>query len=103
MAERFPGVRRVCTAYPPVPALEGAVDTALFTQPVGTVCDPIVCPRDVYVVKILERVEGRTIPFTEVQGEIETAVRNAKFEEMVGEYLQRLYEKAYIKIYEENL
>ena len=27
VAERFPGVRRVCTAYPPVPALEGAVDT----------------------------------------------------------------------------
>jgi hypothetical protein len=26
-AERFPGVRRVCTAYPPVPELEGAVDT----------------------------------------------------------------------------
>ncbi len=25
--ERFPGVRRVCTAYPPVPTLEGAVDT----------------------------------------------------------------------------
>ena len=82
---------------------EGAVDTALFTQPVGTVCDPIACPRDVYVVKILGRVEGRTIPFTEVQGEIETAVRNAKFEEMVGEYIQRLYEKAYIRIYEENL
>jgi len=82
---------------------EDAVDEALFTQPVGTVCDPIACPRDVYVVKILERVEGRTVPFTEVQGEIETAVSNAKFEEMVGEYLQRLYEKAYIRIYEENL
>ncbi len=27
VAERFPGVRRVCTAYPPVPMLEGAVDT----------------------------------------------------------------------------
>ncbi len=27
VAERFPGVRRVCTAYPPVPTLEGAVDT----------------------------------------------------------------------------
>jgi len=82
---------------------EDAVDKALFAQPVGSVCDPIVCPRDVYVVKILERVQGRTIPFTEVQDEIETAVRNAKFEEMVGEYIQRLYKKAYIKIYEENL
>ncbi|MCC6698548.1 MAG: DUF4091 domain-containing protein [Candidatus Hydrogenedentes bacterium] len=27
VAERFPGVQRVCTAYPPVPTLEGAVDT----------------------------------------------------------------------------
>jgi Glycoside hydrolase 123, catalytic domain/Glycoside hydrolase 123 N-terminal domain/Carbohydrate family 9 binding domain-like len=27
VAERYPGVRRVCTAYPPVPTLEGAVDT----------------------------------------------------------------------------
>lgn len=27
VAERFPGVQRVCTAYPPVPMLEGCVDT----------------------------------------------------------------------------
>jgi hypothetical protein len=27
VAEQYPGVRRVCTAYPPVPELEGAVDT----------------------------------------------------------------------------
>jgi len=27
VAKAFPGVRRVCTAYPPVPMLEGAVDT----------------------------------------------------------------------------
>ena len=27
VAERFPGLQRVCTAYPPVPMLEGAVDT----------------------------------------------------------------------------
>ena len=27
VAEHYPGVRRVCTAYPPVPELEGAVDT----------------------------------------------------------------------------
>lgn len=82
---------------------EDAVDTALFSQPVGTVCDPIVCPRDVYVIKLLERVEGRTIPFTEVQDEVEAAVRNAKFEEMVGRYIRKLYEKAYIRILEENL
>lgn len=27
VAERFPGVQRVCTVYPPVPMLEGSVDT----------------------------------------------------------------------------
>ena len=27
VAQEYPGVRRVCTAYPPVPELEGAVDT----------------------------------------------------------------------------
>lgn len=27
VAERWPGVRRMCTAFPPVPLLEGAVDT----------------------------------------------------------------------------
>ncbi len=27
VAERFPGVQRVCTAFPPVPELEGSVDT----------------------------------------------------------------------------
>jgi len=82
---------------------EDAVDAALFSQAVGTVCDPIVCPRDVYVIKPLERVKGRTIPFTEVQDEVEAAVRNAKFEEMVGRYIQKLYQKAYIRIFQKNL
>ncbi|MBN2581886.1 MAG: peptidyl-prolyl cis-trans isomerase [Planctomycetes bacterium] len=82
---------------------EDAVDKALFAEPVGSVCDPIVCPRDVYVLKVLQRTEARTIPFTEVQDEVDKAVRDEKFAEMVDQYIRGLYQKSYVKIHEANL
>ncbi|HOI55319.1 MAG TPA: peptidylprolyl isomerase [Phycisphaerae bacterium] len=93
-------------AWPPLQKgsyREDAVDRALFSEPVGSVCGPIVGPRDIYVLKIVERTEARVIPFTEVQDEVDRAVRDEKFARMVEEYIRGLYEKSYVRIHEANL
>jgi hypothetical protein len=82
---------------------EAALNEALFTQPVGAVSDPIVTDDSVYIVRVAERVDGRVVPFTEVQTEIEQAVRRLKLDLMINEHINRLKERSYIRIYEENL
>jgi parvulin-like peptidyl-prolyl isomerase len=82
---------------------EEAVEKALFSLPVGSVSDPIYCDRYVYIIKVLERRESRTVPFTEVQEEVTNEVRRAKRMKMVGDYVNNLSQKAFIKVHEENL
>ena len=82
---------------------EKAVNEALFSLPVGSVSDAIATEDSVYIVRVAERVDGRVVPFTEVQDEIEQAVRRLKLDLMVNEHLNRLQERSYIRIYEENL
>ncbi len=82
---------------------EDAVDQALFSLPVGSVSDPLACGRNIYIIKVAERTDARTVPFTEAQDEIATEVSRQKRSKMVGDYVNGLYQKAYIRIHEENL
>jgi parvulin-like peptidyl-prolyl isomerase len=80
-----------------------AVNEALFTLPVGGVSEPIVDGNAVYIIRVAGRIEGRVIPFTEVQDECRDAAKRAKREKLVAEFVQRLYDKSHIEVHEENL
>ena len=80
-----------------------AVNEALATLPVGGVSDPIVSDGTTYIVKVAGRIEGRVVPFTEVQDQCRDAVRNAKRLAMVNEYIQGLYAKNHVEIYDDAL
>ena len=82
---------------------EDAVDQALFTLPIGSVSDPLVCGRNLYIIKVAQRSDARTVPFTEAQDEVAAEVRRLKRGKLVGDYVNGLYQKAFIRIHEENL
>jgi parvulin-like peptidyl-prolyl isomerase len=82
---------------------EDAVDQALFSLPVGSISDALVCGRNIYIIKVADRNAARIVPFTEAQDEITAEVSRLKRGKMVGDYVNGLYQKAYIRIHEENL
>ena len=80
-----------------------AVDDVLFRLQAGEV-GPIVETADAfYIIKATERHEARTIPFVEVQAALEDEMREEKYKEQVGRHIQGLYERAYVRIMENNL
>ena len=80
-----------------------AVDEVLFALAAGGV-GPLVETDDAfYVVKALQRQEGRTIPFTEVQDELEDEIRDRKYNETVSQYIRKLYERGYVRVMMENM
>jgi parvulin-like peptidyl-prolyl isomerase len=79
------------------------IDAALFTLHSGEVSPVIDTPEAFYIVKALERQDARTVPFTEVQTDIEKELRRQKYEEALQKYLQGLYERSYVRILFENL
>jgi parvulin-like peptidyl-prolyl isomerase len=79
------------------------VDDALFALQAGDVAPLIETEDAFYIVKALDRQEGRVIPFTEVQAAIENEIRDKKFNEMVSKYIQELYERSYVRVMMENL
>ncbi|HUS45846.1 MAG TPA: peptidylprolyl isomerase [Phycisphaerae bacterium] len=80
-----------------------AVDDALFALERGRV-GPLVETDDAfYIVKAEDRQEGRTVPFTEVQDELEDELRDRRYNEVVSQHIQKLYDRAYVRINRENL
>ncbi|MBM4017624.1 MAG: hypothetical protein FJ288_04720 [Planctomycetes bacterium] len=80
-----------------------AVDETLFALQGGQ-AGPLVETEDAYyVVKALERCPARTVPFTEVQADLEDEIRDRKYNEMVSRHVQELYRRAYVRIMQENL
>ncbi|MBE3068676.1 MAG: peptidylprolyl isomerase [Acidobacteria bacterium] len=80
-----------------------AVDDVLFALEKGQV-GPLVAAADAfYVVKALDVQPGRTVPFTEVQGELEDEIRDRKYNETVSSYISDLYKRSYVRIMMENL
>jgi foldase protein PrsA len=80
-----------------------AVDQVLFTLRTGAV-GPVVDAADAfYVVKAEDRRDGRIVPFTEVQNDLEREISDARYNERVSRYIQDLYRKSYVRIRRENL
>ena len=80
-----------------------AVDDALFALAAGQV-GPIVETDDAfYIIKAVERHEARTVPFVEVQADLEDEIHEQKYKELRAAHIQDLYERAYVRIMESNL
>jgi parvulin-like peptidyl-prolyl isomerase len=81
----------------------GAVDEALFRLEGGRVAPLVETGDAYYIVKALERQPAHTVPFTEVQADLEDEIRDRKYNEMVSKHVQGLYERAYVRIMLDNL
>jgi len=80
-----------------------AVDEVLFSLKAGEV-GPVVEAGDAFhVVKAMEREDGRTVPFTQVQDELEDELRDRKFNEKVDRYIRGLYERGYVRVMTDNM
>jgi len=80
-----------------------AVDRVLFALEEGEV-GPLVETDDAFhIVKALQREPGRTVPFTEVQDELEDELRDRKFNEKVKKYINGLYERGYVRVMTGNM
>ncbi|MFO8013848.1 MAG: peptidylprolyl isomerase [Phycisphaerae bacterium] len=80
-----------------------AVDEALFALNAGQVGPLVETDEAFHVVKALAREGGRTVPFTEVQDELEDEIRDRKFNEKVDKYIRNLYERGYVRVMTDNL
>jgi len=80
-----------------------AVGDALFQLKAGEVAPLIEVGDAWYIVKALAREDGRTVPFTEVQGQLEEEIRQERFDASVARYIQDLYRHAYVRVLEKNL
>ena len=80
-----------------------AVNDALFALGRGGIAPLVETADAFYVVKAEDRQDGRTVPFTEVQAEMEDEIRDAKYNQTVSRYIQDLYGKSYVLVRRENL
>ncbi len=80
-----------------------AVDEVLFGLQGGQVGPLVEADDAFYVVKALEVQPGRTVPFTEVQDELENEIRDRKYNETVSKYINDLYQRSYVRIMMDNL
>jgi peptidyl-prolyl cis-trans isomerase C len=80
-----------------------AVDDALFSLQGGAIAPIVETDEAFYIIKAAERHEARTVPFVEVQAALEDEMREEKYKEQVGKHIQGLYERAYVRIMENNL
>jgi parvulin-like peptidyl-prolyl isomerase len=80
-----------------------AVDNVLFSLQAGQVGPVVEADDAFYIIKAAERHEARTVPFVEVQAALEDEMREEKYKEQVGTHIQGLYERAYVRIMENNL
>ena len=79
------------------------VDDVLFALGTGEVGPIVETGEAFYLIKADDRREGRTVPFTEVQNDLEREISDARYNEMVSRYIQDLYRKSYVRIRPENL
>jgi parvulin-like peptidyl-prolyl isomerase len=80
-----------------------AVDETLFALDAGEVGALVETGKAFHVVKALERQDGHTVPFTEVQDELEEEIRDRKFNEKVDKYIRDLYERGYVRVMTDNM
>lgn len=85
--------------WPPMEAgsfKETAVEKAAFRLPAGAVSDPIETPHGWYLVKAVQVIPGRVVPFEEAQEQITETLRGRMYEELTDKYFQDLLKKSHI-------
>lgn len=75
---------------------ETAVEKAAFALPAGAVSNPIETPHGWYLVKAVQVIPGRVVPFEEAQEQITETLRNRMYEELTDKYFQDLLKKSHI-------
>ena len=70
------------------------VENALFALPIGKLSRVIRDDRGLHIVKVLERVEDGTTPFTDAQGEIKQKIVKKRRTDAIDAYLGRLQDQA---------
>ncbi|MDP7035709.1 MAG: peptidyl-prolyl cis-trans isomerase [Planctomycetota bacterium] len=76
--------------------LRTAVRTAVFAAQAGDLLGPIQTPVGLFVIQVVERTEGRNIPFSEVQDLIRIDLRETRIQKNVFEIKKRLIRESYI-------
>jgi peptidyl-prolyl cis-trans isomerase C len=79
------------------------VDAALFALKAGQVAPLVETADTFYIVKALDRQEGRVKPFTEVQATLDAEMRDQRYNQAVAKYVQELYQRSYRRTMWENL
>jgi parvulin-like peptidyl-prolyl isomerase len=66
------------------------IDEAIFSLPVGSLSRIIEDDAGCHIVRVIERQEASTVPFSEVQGTIREKIRGQRSEEALQEYVEKL-------------
>lgn len=72
----------------------GAVDAALFSQPVGQMSPILEGPIGFHIVRVLERKKAGPTPFSEVQADIRKNLRDERFKAAIDDKLNELKRNA---------
>jgi len=78
------------------------VNTALFSQAVGSTSPPIPLKDGYWIVKVLDRDDARLRPFEEVQSQIKEDLRKQRFAGAVKEIMQELKDQSEIVLFPED-
>ena len=73
----------------------------IFELPVGSVSEPFEYGQDIYIVKILERVEPKPIDFEEVKDHIRHELEARQHEQLDAEVASRLIREAHAVVYDQ--
>lgn len=75
---------------------ETAVEKAAFGLAAGAVSNPIQTQHGWYLVKAVQVIPGRVVPFEDAQEKITETLRNRMYEELTDKYFQDLLKKSHI-------
>ncbi len=75
---------------------EAEVEKAAFQLPPGGVSAPVETPHGWYIVKAVQVIPGRVVPFEEAQDQIAEILRTRMYNELTDKYFQDLTEKSHI-------
>ena len=78
--------------------LRAEIGRVVLVLPPGGVSDPIETDSGWHVIKLEERKESKVQKLSDVQAEVEQAVRSTKFGPALDEYLRRLWKSATVEV-----
>lgn len=75
----------------------------IYTLPVNAVSQPIEYGQDIYIIKVLERVESQPLDFEEVKDDIRKELESRQHERLDTEVAMRLFNEAHVTTYKETI